>query len=133
VTDQAIYLDSSALLKLVYAEAETQALEAFLRGWPRRTSSGLARIEVLRLARRVDDPLVARRAREVLERVDFISIDEQIVRDAIAVEPRALRSLDAVHLATAAMIRRDIGGMVAYDKRLARAARAAGIDVWAPA
>src|SRR5438874_12996850 len=69
VSDRSIYLDSSAILKLVYVEDETEALEEFLRGWPRRTSSVLARVEVMRLARRVEDPLVARGAREILERV----------------------------------------------------------------
>lgn len=131
--EQAIYLDSSAILKLVYAEDETAALEEFLREWPRWTSSVLARVEVMRLARRVEDPIVARCAREVLEPLDFVSIDEAVLRDVIAVEPRSLRAMDAVHLATALMIHRDVGGMVVYDKRLARAARAAGLTIWAPA
>jgi predicted nucleic acid-binding protein len=52
---------------------------------------------------------------------------------AIDVNPRALRTLDAIHLATALSLEPDLTGMVVYDTRLAAAARASGLTVWAPA
>ena len=66
-----IYLDSSAILKLVFIEDESDALDAFLRGWPRRTTSSLARVEVMRMAMRVEDAAVTATAREVLGEIDF--------------------------------------------------------------
>jgi predicted nucleic acid-binding protein len=53
--------------------------------------------------------------------------------DAARIDPLTLRSLDAVHLATAVALAADIEGMVVYDRRLAQAARDAGLTVWAPA
>ena len=127
-----IYLDSSAILKLVFIEDESDALDAFLRGWPRRTTSSLARVEVMRMAMRVEDAAVTATAREVLARIDMVAVDESTLFRAIAAEPRTLRSADAIHLATAIALQPDIVGMVAYDKRLATAARSAGLRVWAP-
>lgn len=127
-----IYLDSSAILKLVFIEDGTDALDAFLREWPRRTTSSLARVEVMRLAMRVEDVAVTATAREVLARIDMVGVDEATLFRAIAAEPRTLRSADAIHLAAAIALQPDIADIVAYDKRLAAAARAAGLRVWAP-
>lgn len=128
-----VYLDSSALLKLVFEEPETQALERFLIDWPTRISSVLAQVEVVRIARRVGDELVTRHAREVLAGVSLIAPDRSLFADASQLEPPALRTLDAVHLATAVSLRPALAGMVVYDRRLANAARAEGLTVWAPA
>jgi predicted nucleic acid-binding protein len=57
----------------------------------------------------------------------------EVLRDAAEVEPLSLRSLDAVHLATALSLQPELAGMIVYDHRLAAAARAAGLTVWAPA
>ena len=127
-----VYLDSSAILKLVFIEDETDALDAFLRAWPRRTTSSLARVEVMRMAMRVADTAVTATARDVLARIDIVAVDDRTLFRAIAAEPRTLRSADAIHLATAIALQPDIAGIVAYDKRLAAAARGAGLRVWAP-
>jgi uncharacterized protein len=127
-----VYLDSSAILKLIFIEDETDALDAFLREWPRRTASSLARVEVMRMAMRVEDVAVTATARDVLARIDMVAVDESTLFRALAAEPRTLRSADAIHLATAIALQPDIAGLVAYDKRLAAAARSAGLRVWAP-
>jgi uncharacterized protein len=127
-----VYLDSSALLKLIFNEPESDALTDFLRGWPTRVSSALARIEVSRIAARVQDSVVQREARRVLRAVHMIRVDDDIVLRAATMGPPALRSLDAIHLATAELLGSDLAGIVAYDRRLARAAGEHGMTVWAP-
>ena len=128
-----LYLDASGLVKLVRAEAETTRLFGFLQDWPVRVSSVIARVEVLRAVRRVaSDTTTYRRAEEVLLRVGLIALDETILEGAGRSEPPELRSLDAIHLATAVTVRNDLGGIVTYDIRLAEAARRAGFPVFAP-
>jgi predicted nucleic acid-binding protein len=125
------YLDSSALIKLVVPEPETAALRSELARWRRHASSALARTEVVRAAARVD--AVARRhARLVVETLTLIAASVEILDRAADLEPPALRSLDALHLASALSLEQALGPMVTYDTRLAEAARAAGISVVAP-
>ena len=127
------YLDSSALVKLVFAESESAALSRFLVEWRDRASSVLARTEVARVAKRVGASGKARtRAADVLEHIALIALDDGIVARAGEVEPPALRTLDAIHLATALSLGGDLGGIVTYDRRLADAARRAGLTVWSP-
>jgi predicted nucleic acid-binding protein len=133
VTHRPIYLDSSALVKLVFDEVETAALQRFLRKWPVRASSAIAAIEVRRLARRVDDQAVDRCARDVMNRLHVIGFDPGLLRHAGELEPRTLGSLDAIHLATALSLLPDLAGIVVYDSRLSKAAAAAGLQTFAPA
>src|SRR6266542_4537672 len=127
-----LYLDSSAIVKLVVPEAETKALRELLKSWPERVSSGVARIEVERVARRIGAGAV-RRARSVLSRIALVDLDEPVVRVAAALEPAELRSLDAIHLATAISLGGDLGAFCAYDVRLGDAAVSKTIEVLAPA
>lgn len=129
----AVYLDSSALIKLVLEEHETGALQEFLRDRPLRLSSSLARVEVIRAARTINGELVTKHADAVMRSVELIAPDTALLTEAAGLAPLALRTLDAVHLATAVMLMDDIEGMVVYDRRLAGAARAAGLEVFAPA
>lgn len=128
-----IYLDSSALMKLIFEERETGALVQFLDVWPNRTSSVLARVEVLVSVRRVDDEDVHREAVNILSGVNLVDPDHGIFTAAISTDPPVVRTLDAIHLATALSLGRELAGMVVYDRRLAEAARHAGLTVWAPA
>jgi predicted nucleic acid-binding protein len=132
VNDDAIYLDSSALVKLVFEESETTALRRFLAEWPRRASSAIGRVEVLRTARTVDDDGVERHAHDLLRRITFIDLDPVLLRHAIEVAPRTLKALDAIHLATALSLTPHVTGMVVYDERLSKAAGVAGLTTWAP-
>jgi len=132
VKPRSLYLDSSALIKLIFDEEETAALEDFLSEHRLRLSSSLARVEVMRAARTVSDELVSRHADAVLGAIELIAPDAALLADAARIDPLTLRSLDAVHLATAVALADDIEGMVVYDRRLADAARHAGLTVWSP-
>ena len=129
---QLLYLDSSAIVKLVVPEPETKALRELLRSWPDRVSSVVARIEVERMARRIGAGAV-RRARTVLSRIALVDLDEDVVHRAATLEPMQLRTLDAIHLATAISLGGDLGALCAYDVRLGGAAVSKSIDVQAPA
>jgi hypothetical protein len=127
-----LYLDSSALVKLIVAEPETPALLEFLASWPNRVSSALARVEVLRAVRRSGaSPAVRRRATRVLARVALVRIDDAVLAAAARVPPSEVRTLDAIHLATARSLD-DVAGIVSYDVRLGRAASRARLKVWSP-
>jgi predicted nucleic acid-binding protein len=127
-----LYLDSSAIVKLVVPEAETKALRELLKSWPERVSSVVARIEVERVARRIGGGAV-RRARTVLSRIALVDLDEDVVQTAAALVPPELRTLDAIHLATAISLGVELGALCAYDVRLGGAAISTAIDVLAPA
>ena len=128
-----VYLDSSAIVKLVVPEPESEALRRFLADHEDRVASGLVRVEVLRALRRTHGGSRAtlRRAEQVLAGVALVTVDEAILRDAAALEPGRLRSLDAVHLATALSLE-GLEALVTYDLRLGAAAVAAGLEVESP-
>lgn len=128
-----LYLDSSALVKLVVTEAESDVLLESLSSWPVRISSELAYIEVMRAARRVtQNPAAEQRAEEVLTSLYLLEIDRNILNEAARLEPRTLRSLDAIHLASALSLGADLGPVVTYDSNMATAAVAHGLEVLAP-
>ncbi len=128
-----LYLDSSALVKLIVAEPETPALLEFLTRWPYRVSSAIARVEVLRAVKRTGaGPAVRRRATRVLARVALIRIDDPVLAAAARIAPPGVRTLDAVHLATARSLD-GLAGIVTYDVRLGRAAAGVRFKVWSPA
>ena len=128
-----VYLDSSALIKLVFDESESEAVSTLVGSRPTRVSSVIARVEVMRAAASVQDRAVLHQARVVMAGVNFIRPDDRILTAAINCEPPELKSLDAIHLATALSLGHHLAGMVVYDRRLADAARHQGITVWAPA
>lgn len=129
-----IYADSSALLKLVFDEQESAALEAWLtkHATGPLISSELARIEVVRASRRLDPAAVAD-ARALLAQVDLVPLTRDVLDRAADVGDASLRSLDALHLASALSVQRHLTALVAYDERLASAARDAGLTVAQPA
>lgn len=128
----AYYLDTSALIKLVVADAETSALLNWLAADRMPVSCDLARIELLRAVRRaVPDRAV--QARRVLDSVTLLEVSTAIFEEAGRLEPTLLRSLDAVHLAAALALGDDLERLVTYDDRLAEAAELNGLPVAAPA
>lgn len=128
-----IYVDSSALLKLLYEEAESAALETWLstRSGTPLVSSELAKVEVIRACRRVNSDALPE-ARALLAGLDLIPLTSDVVDQAADVGEATLRSLDAIHLATALSIREDLSAFIAYDRRLAAAASATGLEALLP-
>jgi predicted nucleic acid-binding protein len=128
-----LYLDSSAIVKLVVPEPETGALVQTLRSDPEMVSSVLAWVEVLRAVRRSGARrAVADRAESILRRMALVRLEEGVMRTASTLKPHEIRTLDAIHLATALSLAPALGGLITYDARLASAARAAGITVQVP-
>lgn len=128
-----IYLDSSALLKLVVAERESAALAAWLveQADVPVASSELAKVEVLRACRRVA-PNAVDLARDLLSGLDFVPLSSSVIDVAAELEGDALRSLDALHLASALAVRTALTAFVAYDLRLQAGAAVAGLPTIAP-
>jgi len=126
------YIDSSALLKLVVAEAETPALEADLSARDGLITSWLSRLECRRAARRSGSRRVLQAVDGVLESVYLLDLTRTILDEAAALAPPALRTLDAIHLATALSIGDRTLDVITYDARLAEAARASGLTVVQP-
>jgi predicted nucleic acid-binding protein len=126
-----VYLDSSALVKLVVAEDESAALRRYLRRHVERASCALARVEVLR-AVRPHGTAALTRARRLLRRLDLVQLDDEILDDAAALDAGILRSLDAVHLSAARLFGDDLAAVVTYDDRMAAAAARLQMPVEAP-
>ena len=120
--ERVCYLDSSAIVKLVVREQESVALRRYLRGRS-LVSSALARVEVAR-AVMPHGTRTLRKAGEVLARIDLVR--------AATMEPADLRTLDAIHLATASLFGRSLSRFVCYDGSLAGAAKAGDWNVVAP-
>ena len=128
----AVYLDSSAFIKVVVEEAESAALRGFLAATgARRVSSALLRAEALRAVRNLGPEALAA-VRQGLRRVDLIAIDDRILDAAGILEPRVLRTLDAIHLATALAVGDDMDVVVTYDERMVVAARLVGLTTTSP-
>ena len=128
-----IYVDTSALLKLVRTEAESEALEAFVADRPDEplVSSVLVAIETRRAMLRQTTAMLPR-ADLLLTRVGQVGLSHAIVESAGRLPHPALRSLDAIHLATALVLGNEVSVLVTYDKRLATAAREHRLQVAAP-
>ena len=129
-----LYLDSSAIVKLVQRESESNALRQFLRRHrdDRRVTSALARVEVVR-AVSVGGPVAIAHARRQLARVDEIAIDRDLLDRAAAIAPEErLRSLDAIHLASAQALAPDLRAVVTYDQRMAAFGHALDMTIETP-
>ena len=128
----AFYIDTSALVKLVVSEAETEALRSWLAEGPREpVACDLVRTELLRAVRRATPDRVVQ-ARAVLDAVTLVEVATTIFEEAGRLDPAVLRTLDAVHVAAALSLGDNLDGLVTYDDRLAVAAEANGIAVTSP-
>jgi uncharacterized protein len=126
-----IYLDTSALLKLVKAEPESPALAVYLRGEAGLVSSALLAVEARRAAIR-SAPQTLLRLDLLLSRIDLVAISPSVVESASRLPDPLLRSLHAIHLATALLIREEIAVLLTYDERLATSAKNHRVPTAAP-
>ena len=125
-----VYLDSSALVKLVVEEPESEDLRTFV-GDRVVVSSAVARTEVIRAVARAEPERVSA-AEKVLAEASLIIIDGPLASAAAWVEPASVRSLDAIHLATARRLEVGLEVLVTYDRQMVQAARMAGLRVASP-
>lgn len=128
-----IYLDTSAFVKLIRGERETPALQAFLSDRPAGplVSSALLVVETRRaILREAPDQLT--RADLLLTRIDQVEVTRSVLEAASRLPDPALRSLDAIHLATALQLEGDLEALVTYDSRLAAAAARQKLPVVTP-
>jgi len=126
-----IYLDSSALVKLIITEPESAALRRYLGGEPERATCALAKVEVLR-AVRPQGATALTRARRLMQRLYLVPIDDELLEMAAGLEPRVLRSLDAIHLAAALLFGDELAAVVTYDRRMTAAAGLVDLTVTSP-
>jgi uncharacterized protein len=127
----ATYLDSSAIVKLVVQEKESDALRRYLLRRHSPITSALARTEVLRALLPGGERAVAA-GRRVLSRIDLVRVNDHVLDRAGTLLPMEVRSLDAIHLTTAGSIGVDLGEVVTYDKKMVAAARQMGYKVSSP-
>jgi predicted nucleic acid-binding protein len=128
-----IYLDSSAIVKLILEEAETAALKEWLGARPQEImiSSTLFEVEVPRALHRVPN-FQRGRALGVMTRISRREMSGVIRSRAATIPDPGLRSLDAIHLATALELSPELSAFVAYDKRLLTAAEGVELPVASP-
>ena len=132
MSGNAVYLDTSAFMKLVMPEPESVPLRAHLRQWRVRVSATLLCTEALRTAARAS-PTRLQSVKRQLRGLVLINLDRDLLLRAGTLVPPDLRSLDAIHLAAALSIGDELGELLTYDTRMAVAARAHGIIVASPA
>lgn len=129
-----LYLDTSALAKLVVAEAESEALRGYLNtcGTDTKFSAALARTELLRAVAPQGSLAIVDHARRVLTRIDLVALTSTLLDAASALPPARLRTLDAIHLACA-LTAPALRAVVTYDHGMAQAAEHLGLAVVSPA
>jgi predicted nucleic acid-binding protein len=131
VTDRAVYVDSSALAKLLVDGREGDDLRAFLAPIARHATSIVGRVEVERaVARRA--PARLAHVAGLLDDLVIVGLDPEIATAAATIGSATIRTLDAIHLASATALGTDLEAFVTYDRRLAEAARTLGMPVASP-
>ena len=129
--ERVTYLDSSAIVKLAEVAPESAALRQYLRRRRPYVSSALARTEVMR-ALLPRGPEAVQRGQEVLLNIDLVRVNDRVLSLAGELPPPTLRSLDAIHLATARLLGGSLARLVTYDERMQIAAGVMGFAVVSP-
>ena len=131
-----IYMDTSALTKLLIAEPETPELRTWLTSQidqgDSAATSALGRVELMRTVARYGDISQADRARYLLDGLDILPLTEPMMTLAESIGPATLRSLDAIHLAAAAYFDQELTAFVTYDHRLLNGCRDIGLTTASP-
>jgi predicted nucleic acid-binding protein len=126
----ALYMDSSALVKLVIRETGSDQLRGFI-GDQEMVTSQISRVELVRaVARSQPDSVEA--ALDLLGELTLVAVNRVIASRAAWVPPPALRSLDALHVASASVMRDSLDAFVTYDHRMIDAGRIAGLRIASP-
>jgi predicted nucleic acid-binding protein len=129
-----LYLDASAIVRVIAPENESAALVRVLETRTEQVTSALSLAEVPRALRRIRaTAAMMRRAERALGQLSLIRVDRDILEAAGEFGRPDLRTLDAVHLASALSLGADLEAVVTYDRRLSAAAQGAGVRVFAPA
>jgi predicted nucleic acid-binding protein len=125
-----IYIDSSAILKLIVQEKESDAVRSISRA--RFITSEISRVEIIRTVLR-NEPKALKAAEGVLKNINILAIDSATLTQAERLPERInIRALDAIHLASAGKFGLRINSILTYDKQMAKAARELGFEVLAP-
>lgn len=118
-------------MKLVVEESESSALRRALPGDAELVSSAIALVEIPRSASR-HGQAAADRVRGLLAVLSTIALEKDLLRAAARIEPAGLRSLDAIHVASAALLAGRLGTLITYDRRMHDAALRLGLPVTSP-
>jgi predicted nucleic acid-binding protein len=125
-----IYIDSSAILKLIVQEKESEAVRSIARA--RFITSEISRVEIIRAVLRYE-PKALKVAQSVLKNINILTIDSVTLTQAERLPERInVRGLDAIHLAAAGKFGLRVNAILTYDKQMAKAARELGFEVLAP-
>lgn len=125
------YIDTSALIKTLVDEAESDALSRWLQYHQQLAACDITRVEAAR-AIRASTPEALPLLRVLMGELVMIRLDDNIYETAATLDPPSLRSLDAIHLASALSIGADLAGILTYDARMTRGARSLGLHVESP-
>lgn len=128
-----IYLDATALGRMIASSPETPPLLSYLRSEPSRAwfTCALARVDLLRLAAQTH-PQAEERAREVLASCDLVAVTDRLIDAAAGLRPTPASTSQALHLAAAVTAGSRLHALVTYDPELANAARQHHISVISP-
>jgi uncharacterized protein len=129
-----LYLDTSALVKLIVAERESAALRRYLRRYAEDVlfTAALARTELVRAVADGGQSAIAQ-ARSLLGSIDTVALTRSLLDDAGTLPSRRLRTLDAIHLAAAQRAGQSLRVVITYDARMADAAVDLGLTAVSPA
>jgi len=125
-----LYLDTSALVKLVITEKESDELRAFV-GDREIVSSQIARTELIRAVGRWDEAFLGA-AEDLVDELVLLKVDRVLTISAAWIRPWEVRSLDALHVASAQALADGLDALVTYDRRMIGAATRAGLPVASP-
>jgi predicted nucleic acid-binding protein len=130
-----VYVDTSALVKLVVREAETDALEAELRLWTNAATSALTQVELPRAVRRkpLSDIVNPGYVFAILAATREVPLSDEVLDMAAELDPPDLGTLDAIHLASALSLGSAVDAVITYDKQLRQAVTLAGLELLVPA
>ena len=130
-----IYMDTSALVKLIVQEAESENLRRWLADAQEHdhVTSAVGRVELMRTALRSGDGEIVANAERILgEDLDILAVTDEVIEMAETIGPESLRSLDAIHLASAVQLGDALTAVVAYDNRLIEGCRNLDYPVESP-